>query len=164
MFAYINNAQILGNVTKDAELRYTAGGFAVLNFTVATNHSKKTDDGYEDYAIYHNVTFLGNLAEKAAPRIKKGVMIYVQGMIKNDSWQDDQGNWKNRSEITTSDFRNVRILDRQGGAANAADESSATSTASNAKPKKTASKKSAKPSEEIANDDPFADDVDDLPF
>ncbi len=159
MFAYINNAQILGNITKDAEVRYTANGYAVLSFTVATNHSKKVDDGYEDYAVFHNITFLGNLAEKAAPYIKKGTMIYVQGMIKNDSWQDDEGNWKNKSEIITSDFRNVRIFGKDSKPIVGGSSKGEESATDGGKAKGGADSKGSDQQE-----DPFAEEMDDLPF
>ncbi len=155
MYASINQAQILGNVVREPEVRFTTSGLAVMKLTVATNHSKKVGDAYEDYAVYHNVTLMGNLADKSNGKIQKGSKLFVRGMIKNDSWQDDAGNWKNRSEIITSDFRDISILDGRGGGSGAPSSGGASNSQG-------APKQDAPSSDNQSSDNSDFDD--DLPF
>lgn len=101
----INRCEILGNVSQDPQLRYSAGGSAVCNFSVATNHSIKQQDGsYKDIPTFHNVVVFGKMAEFIAKDVKKGYKIYVEGRISVNSWDDkNTGEKKYRTEIIANE-------------------------------------------------------------
>lgn len=101
----INRATLLGNVTKDPEIRYTAGGTAVAKFGVATNESikdKQTNE-WKDVPTFHNIVVFGNRAEWVASNLLKGLKVYVEGRINNRSWEDQNGVKKYTSEIVADE-------------------------------------------------------------
>lgn len=85
----INKAQLVGNVTKDPELKYTPGGNAVLTMNVATNRSIKKNDQWEDIATFHRVVVWGRTAEYIAKTVTKGQKVYIDGRIDNRSYEKD---------------------------------------------------------------------------
>lgn len=96
----INHVTLLGNVTKDLELKYTPSQTAVVRLSVATNFSKKQQDGsYKDFPTFHNVVVFGKIAEFLAKSIGKGSKLYVDGRIDNRSYQANDGTTKYVSEI-----------------------------------------------------------------
>lgn len=94
----INNATLLGNITKDPQVRYTQSGQAVCSFSLATNRSVKYDQGYKDEATFHNIVCWAKLAELVARDYTKGDKVYIQGRIQNRSYEKD-GVTKYISEI-----------------------------------------------------------------
>jgi len=95
----INLAIITGNVTRDPELRYTPSGSAVCSFGVATNHSVKKGDAWEDRPTFHNVVVWGKIAEYLTNTLKKGMKVSITGRIENRSYDAKDGTKKNISEI-----------------------------------------------------------------
>lgn len=92
-FSYAQT-QLMGNITKDPELKYTPGGTAVLNFTVATNRRVKDDQvqgGWKDVPSFHRVKAFGKTAEWLANTIKKGDQVFVAGRPEERSWQKQDG-------------------------------------------------------------------------
>lgn len=96
---YVNKATILGNVSQGAVLKTTQNGNYVINFSVATNHSIKKGEQWEDIPTFHNVVFWGKLAQTLAPRLVKGVKVYVEGRIEHRKYEDKNGVTKYISEI-----------------------------------------------------------------
>jgi len=89
----LNKHLIIGRLGKDPDLRYASSGMAVANFSVATNWYKKLDNGeFETNTVWHDVTAFGNNAEKAGEFLKKGSEVYIEGEIRQDSWEDKEGN------------------------------------------------------------------------
>ena len=102
----INQATLLGNLTRDPELKYTPGGSAVINFSIATNSSykdKQTDE-WKDVAEYHNVVFWGKPAEIISQYCAKGDKLLVQGRMQTRSWEGQDGVKKYTTEIIGKDF------------------------------------------------------------
>jgi single-strand DNA-binding protein len=96
----INHVTLLGNVTKDLELKYTPSQTAVVRLSVATNFSRKQQDGtYKDFPTFHNVVVFGKIAEFLSKNVGKGSKIYVDGRIDNRSYQANDGTTKYVSEI-----------------------------------------------------------------
>ncbi|MFA7301188.1 MAG: single-stranded DNA-binding protein [Candidatus Shapirobacteria bacterium] len=95
----INLAIITGNVTRDPELRYTPSGSAVCTFGVATNHSVKKGDVWEDKPTFHNIVVWGKIAEYLTNTLKKGMKVSITGRIENRSYDAKDGTKKNISEI-----------------------------------------------------------------
>lgn len=109
----LNRATILGNVTRDPELRQTTSGQQVCSFSVATNRSWTDASGAkQEQAEFHNVVVWAKLAEIVGAYVKKGSKIYVEGRIQTRDWQGQDGVKRYRTEIVAD---NVIILDRASG-------------------------------------------------
>lgn len=104
MFNDVNQCTILGNITNDIELRYTAGGTAVTGFGVATNRRYKKDDNWVDEPNFHNVVVWGKQAETLARFAKKGTRIYIQGRMQTRSWDDKDGKKNYKTELVANDI------------------------------------------------------------
>lgn len=101
----LNRAQIVGNVTRDPELRYTPNGQAVCSFGVATNRRWKDKDGNnQEQAEFHNIVAWGKLAELMGQLVHKGTKIYAEGRLQTRTWEGQDGNKRNRTEIVMDDF------------------------------------------------------------
>lgn len=107
MSTSLNRATIIGNTTKDIELKSTQSGQNVCSFSVATNRSWKGSDGEKKEQVeYHNIVAWGKLAEICAEYIKKGTKVYVDGRLQTREYETDSGK-KSRTEIVAE---NVIIL------------------------------------------------------
>src|SRR3990167_5246754 len=98
---YLNKALIIGNLTRDPELRSLPSGVKVCSFSVATNRVwKDKNDARQESTDYHNVVVFGRTAETVAQYMKKGSSILVEGRIQTRSWEDKtSGEKKYRTEI-----------------------------------------------------------------
>ena len=98
---YLNKAIIIGNLTRDPELRSLPSGVKVCSFSVATNRVWKDKDGNrQEMADYHNVVVFGRQAETVAQYMKRGSSILVEGRMQTRSWEDkNSGEKKYRTEI-----------------------------------------------------------------
>lgn len=82
---------LIGNVTKDPELRFTPSGAAVAKFGLATSRGVKKDDKWEEVTTFHNIVCWQKLAEYVAERLTKGTFVTVQGRIENRSYDGKDG-------------------------------------------------------------------------
>ncbi|MBI2055584.1 MAG: single-stranded DNA-binding protein [Candidatus Sungbacteria bacterium] len=98
-----NKAFVLGNVTRDPELRTTTSGQSVCSFSVATNRFYKDQSGQrQQTAEFHNIVAWGRLAEICQQYLKKGSLVFIEGRIQTRSWQDqNSGQKRYRTEIVT---------------------------------------------------------------
>ena len=98
---YLNKAIIIGNLTRDPELRSLPSGVKVCSFSLATNRVWKDKNGArQESADYHNVVVFGRQAETVAQYMKKGSSILVEGRMQTRSWDDkNTGEKKYRTEI-----------------------------------------------------------------
>ncbi len=149
MASSLNKAMLIGNLTRDPELRKTANGQAVTSFTIATNRAYTGSDGQKkEQADYHNLVAWGRLAEVCAQYLVKGKKVYVDGRIQTRDWEGQDGQKKYRTEIV---IENMIMLDRAG----APGASFAKPEASNSAPQMT-DEPSQVPEEEIKLEDiPF---------
>lgn len=169
----LNKVQLIGNLTRDPELRYTPQGTAVCTIGIATNRSWVTDSGEKkEDADFHRLVAWNKLAELCSQLLTKGRKIYVEGRLSNRSWTGQDGVQKSITEIVIND---MIILDNKR---------EATETVSNeeipelgdetkgieaAKPKKSVSEKAEpetkKESVKEAKSEPSEDiNPDDIPF
>jgi len=96
---------LIGNLTRDPELRYTPNGTAVCSFGLATNRSWKTDAGEKhDEAEFHNIVAWNKLAELCSQFLVKGRKVYVEGRLATRTWTGQDGAQRNRTEIVISDM------------------------------------------------------------
>ena len=98
---YLNKALIIGNLTRDPELKAIPSGIKVCSFSVATNRVWKDKNGAkQEAADYHNVVVFGRQAETVAQYMKKGSQVMVEGRMQTRSWDDQTTNTKKyRTEI-----------------------------------------------------------------
>ncbi|OGD25616.1 hypothetical protein A2819_02595 [Candidatus Azambacteria bacterium RIFCSPHIGHO2_01_FULL_40_24] len=102
----LNKAFILGNLTRDPELRQTPTGQNVASFGVATNRMWTDPAGNKQTQTeFHNVVVWGRLAEIASQYLAKGRLVFIEGRITNRSWQDQQGQKKYRTEIVAENMQ-----------------------------------------------------------
>lgn len=112
----VNKAIIVGTLGRDPEVKYTAGGSAVVNISVATNESwkdKNTGENVEK-TEWHRIVIFGKLAEIAAQYLKKGSQVYFEGKIQTRKWQDQSGQDRYTTEIVANEMQML------GGRADAA--------------------------------------------
>ena len=96
----VNKVILIGNLGKNPEVRYLESGVAVANVTLATTEKYKDRNGNQiEKTEWHDLEMWEELAKIAEQYLKKGKSIYVEGKIKTDSWQDDQGMKKYRTKI-----------------------------------------------------------------
>lgn len=101
----LNRVQLIGNLTRDPELRYTPNGTAVCSFGLATNRSWKTDAGEKhDEAEFHNIVSWNKLAELCSQFLLKGRKVFVEGRLATRTWTAQDGAQRNRTEIVISDM------------------------------------------------------------
>lgn len=98
MFGDLNEVTLLGNVTKDPDLRFTPGGAGVISFSIATNRRYKKDENWVDEPSFHNIV-VWNQAEQLAQRIKKGTRILIKGRIQTRSWDGADGKKQYKTEV-----------------------------------------------------------------
>ena len=100
----VNKVILVGNLGNDPEVRYTANGLCVANVSVATSEvsKDKTTGEKKTTTEWHKVVFFGNLAEIVNKWLKKGSTIYVEGCLKTDKYQDQQGNDRYTTKIIAS--------------------------------------------------------------
>ena len=111
----LNKAMLIGNVTRDPDVRTTAGGQQVALFSVATNRSWTDPSGQKKEQVeFHSIVAWRKLAEIIGQYVKKGGKIFVEGRLQTRSWDDPSGVKKYRTEIVAE---NVIMLDRKPGAA-----------------------------------------------
>ena len=98
--AFDNTITVVGNVTRDPELRFTQGGMAVANFGIAWN--KRKQDGEEEVSFF-NVSCFRQLAENVAESLTKGSRVVVYGMLQQRSWDTPDGDRRSTVEIIADD-------------------------------------------------------------
>src|ERR1700690_830910 len=101
----LNKVMLIGNLTRDPELKYTPQGTAVVTFSIATNRQWKTESGeMKDSAEFHRIVAWDKLAEICGKMLKKGIRVYVEGRLQTRAWQGQDGSKKKTTEIVISDM------------------------------------------------------------
>ncbi len=96
----LNKVMLIGNLTRDPNLRYTSTNTAVCSFGLATNRSWTTDDGQtEERTDFHNVVSWAKLAEICDQILQKGDKVYVEGRIQTREWKTDDGPDRKVTEV-----------------------------------------------------------------
>jgi single-strand DNA-binding protein len=115
--AAINKVILIGNLGRDPELRRTATGSAVTDFSLATTEKFKDRDGnMKEQTEWHNIVAWNRTAETMAQYLKKGSSVYLEGKLRTRSWEDN-GVKKYKTEIIVNQFQFLggRSNDSQGG-------------------------------------------------
>lgn len=146
----INQVILMGNLTRDPELRTTPGGQPVCSFSLAVNRSWQDQSGQTQEAVdYFDITAWGKLGELVNQYLSKGRKCLVMGRLSQRSWEKD-GQKHNKVEVVAND---VTFLD--GGAQNGSERTASA-------PRKSAPSKNAEPAVEDIDDKPI--DLSEIPF
>lgn len=159
----LNKVMLIGNLTREPNLRFTPNGSAVCSFSIATNRSWTPADGgdKQEKVEYHNLVAWSKLAEICGQLLHKGDKIYVEGRLQTRDWKGEDGVERKTTEIVIDNM--ILLRSSQGGSAQMGDDDSFASAA----PAPRAAAKKAKPVEETVQDEDIADieDIsDDVPF
>jgi len=113
---YLNKVFIIGNLTRDPELRSLPSGRPVTNFSVATNRVWKDQSGNKQESTdFHNIVTFGRQAEIASQYLRKGSSVMVEGRIQTRSWEGNDGAKRYRTEIVAD---RIQLGPRSGGGGN----------------------------------------------
>ncbi|MCR4324347.1 MAG: single-stranded DNA-binding protein [Candidatus Curtissbacteria bacterium] len=170
--ASLNKVLLIGNLTRDPELRYTPSGAAVCSFGIATNRFYVAADGTKkEEAEFIKIVSWNKLAELCSQLLSKGRKVYVEGRLQTRSWETPDGQNRQTTEVVIDD---MRILDSRrdgeggdyadvGASAPSAGPETAAAAPSVEEPKsnKSEDKPKAQKKEAAAEDEV---DLDDLPF
>lgn len=147
--ASLNKVFLVGNLTREPELRYTQGGMAVATLGIASNrkfHSKTGE--LKEEVLYINVEVWGKLAENCGEYLSKGRPILVEGRIVMDQWEDKDGNKRTTYKISSN---NIQFL----GSASGSRENSAPNSGQMNENKISETPKDNDPGNSIPDDIPF---------
>lgn len=109
----VNKAILIGNLGRDPEVRFTASGRAVANFSIATTEKWVDTNGEkQERTEWHNIVVWGKQGETCAQYLAKGRQVYIEGSIRNRSYDDKSGNKRYITEIVA---QRVRFLGGGGG-------------------------------------------------
>src|SRR3990170_7315864 len=102
----LNKVMLIGNLTRDPELRYTPSGTAVCSFSLATNRSWTPSDGGErkEETEFHRIVAWSKLAELCSQLLVKGRKVYVEGRLQTRSWETPEGDKKYITEVVAEDM------------------------------------------------------------
>ena len=108
----VNKVILIGNLGRDPEIRYTTGGQAVANFTIATSDSYTNKEGEkQENTEWHRIVAWGRLAEICGEYLTKGRMVYIEGSLRTRSWEDKEGNTRWTTEVVA---RSMEMLGSAG--------------------------------------------------
>jgi single-strand DNA-binding protein len=109
--ASVNKVILVGNLGRDPELRYTAGGQPVASFSVATNERWNDREGKpQERTEWHRIVVWGKQAENCANHLHKGRTVYIEGRLQTREWEDREGRKRQTTEIVA---QTVQFLDRR---------------------------------------------------
>lgn len=101
----LNKALIIGNITRDPEIKALPTGMKVASFGIATNRTYKVNDVKKEDVEYHNIVAFGKTAETISTYCKKGDNLFIEGRIQTRSWDAQDGTKKYRTEIIVDNFQ-----------------------------------------------------------
>ena len=158
--ANLNKVQLIGNVTRDPEIKYTPKGSAVTDLGIAINRFFSSENGEKrEETTFVDVTLWGRQAEIAAEYCKKGRSIFIEGRLQLDSWEDKtSGQKRTRLRVVGE---NIQLLgSRPGAGNNSSQEEEMTSHRSHTKPSNDLQPKTVASSTRLES----SDEEDDIPF
>ncbi len=164
----LNKVMLIGNLTRDPNMRYTPNNTAVASFSIATNRSWTPADGGEkqEKADFHNIVAWSKLAEVCGQILHKGDKVYVEGRLQTRDWKNKEGQDQRTTEIILENM--ILLLSRSGFQAGPTDDVSSdmsTPAASTTKKSKKApaATEDVTVSDDVVGVEDLADEVD-IPF
>ena len=155
----LNKVMIIGNLTRDPQMRFTPSGTAVCTFGVATNRSWVPSDGGErqEETEFHNIVAWSKLAEICGQLLKKGDKVYVDGRIRSRDWKTQEGDDRRTTEIVIDNM--MLLSSRNGGSGGYASDDSSAGDDSNSAPRPSRPAKAAPAPVEDAQVEDVSDDI-----
>jgi single-strand DNA-binding protein len=162
--ASLNKVMIMGNLTRDPEVRYTPKGQAVVDIGLAVNRRYKVENETREEVTFIDVTFWGRSAEVIGQYMKKGRPLYVEGRLQLDSWEDKAtGQKKSRLKVIGDEFQFLGG-GREGGASGGGDEDDG-APRQQSRPPQSGQRSQAAPQRQAPQEYPAGlDDEDEIPF
>lgn len=117
----VNKVILIGNLTRDPELRYTPQGTPVISFGLATNREWTVDGVRKEAADFHNVVAWNKLAEICDQLLSKGDKAYVEGRLQTRDWTDSDGNKRYKTEVVINEM--IVLYSKSGAEGNYSDDS-----------------------------------------
>jgi single-strand DNA-binding protein len=160
----LNKVMLIGNLTRDPNLRYTGNNTAVCSFGLATNRTWVPTDGgdRQERVDYHSIVAWSKLADICGQLLHKGDKVYVEGRLQTRDWKADDGTERKATEVVIDNMILLRSGNQQGGYQGSDDygQSDDSSSSSAGGSKKLAGKSSSSKSTQSDDDDL----TDDIPF
>lgn len=151
----LNKCMIIGNLGRDPEMRYTASGTAVTQFSVAVNRNTRDENGeWKKETEWFRVVLFREQAERSAEWLRKGTKVYIEGRIQTRSYEKD-GQTHYMTELVAERFANLDPRQRDDG------EGATEAGPRAARPTEAAP---ARPAAAVPDAGPAGDDLDDIPF
>ncbi len=115
----LNRVTLIGNMTRDPNLRYTSKGTPVCSFSIATNRSWTPSDGGEKQqrTEFHRIVAWSKLAEICGQLLHKGDKVYVEGRLKTNKWQTEEGQDRRTTEVVINNMILLRSANGRGASA-----------------------------------------------
>ena len=113
----VNKVILIGNLTKDPEVRYTPQGNAVASFSIATNREWTIDGNKKEVVDFHNVVSWNKLAELCGQLLSKGSKVYVEGRLQTRDWTTEDGQKRYKTEVVIDEMIVLSSKRANGGAA-----------------------------------------------
>ncbi len=110
--ASLNKVILIGNLTRDPELRYTAGGTAMAKLGLATNRKYKQGDEWKEEVTFVDITVWGRQAETSSEYLSKGRPVLIEGRLQYSQWETDDGQKRSKLEVVAE---RVQFLGSAGG-------------------------------------------------
>lgn len=155
----LNRVEVIGNLTRDPELRFTPSNQAVTSFAIATNRRYKDQTGnwVDSPPEYHDIVVWGQIGERCSQVLHKGERVFVAGRLQTRSWEAPDGQKKYKTEIVADTVIGPDAVNKNlgGGNGSTGEDFAPSSAPTSSKPASKAAKK-ANPEEEI--------NIDDIPF
>jgi single-strand DNA-binding protein len=163
-----NRVELIGNLTRDPEMRYTPSGAAVATFSIATNRTFVSDGEKKEEADFHRCVAWNKLAELCSQLLKKGNRVFVSGRLQNRSWETPEKQTKYITEIVIEDM--ILLTNKEAGDYSS-DSAGVSSRAMDEMPQERAKNQESRVKEDTKEETKEAkpekeevEDLDDLPF
>ena len=159
-----NRIILVGNLTRDPELRYMPSGGAVCTTGIATNRKFKKQDGSAGEEVcFIDITFFGRTAEVANQYLKRGAKVLVEGRLKLDQWTDQNGGKRSKHSVTVDNMQMLGSKDSNQGGYNQTQTQAPTNTNYNNQQQDNYKKPAVQPTQ--SDNIPDIDiDEDEIPF
>jgi len=100
-----NKVILVGNLTRDPEIRYTQSGTAVASFSLAVNNKYKQGDETKEDVCFIGIVFFGKQAETVAQYLEKGKSVLIEGRLNQSTWETDDGQKRSKHEVIAHAFK-----------------------------------------------------------
>ena len=161
----LNEVELIGNITKDVELRETTSGHSVASTSIATNRKWKNrqTNEFQEETEFHNIVLWGDLATEAAKNVSKGSKVYIKGRLQNRSWDTPEGEKRYTTEVIVE---SISALGHEAPASMNSENYAAPAKAVTAKPAPVAQKEEVETSTPDLPTISYESDIkpEDLPF